>query len=142
MAFHYWEKPVDHERMAALRLLLSRLKAVARQKQAIPIVVYIPTATQVYSDLHSAESNPAFLEKLKKTPHNPSLSAIAGIARELDLELVNLLPDFKARAMQGSLLYSPFDTHWNLEGRRTAASVIGSHLGRRNLEDDRKLAAN
>ena len=53
----------------------------------------------------------------------------------LAMEVRNGAPHVTVRRMS-------FDTHWNLEGRRTAASVIGSHLGRRNLEDDRKLAAN
>jgi hypothetical protein len=35
---------------------------------------------------------------------------------------------FKNKAAEGHLLYYPFDTHWNVEGRRTAAAFIASHL--------------
>jgi hypothetical protein len=39
------------------------------------------------------------------------------------------------------LLYYPFDTHWNVEGRRTAAAFIASHLHGRKTGSDRASLA-
>ena len=128
MAFRYWERAVSDEQIASLRGVLSGLKSVSAKGGIVPVVVYIPTAIQVYGDLHSADSNRGFLKKLATAPDNPSLRAVARTAGDLDLQFVNLLPVFKMRAAQGRLLYYPFDTHWNVEGRKTAASVIGRYL--------------
>jgi acetyltransferase AlgX (SGNH hydrolase-like protein) len=128
MFFDYWEKEITNEQHTALKSIISQFKFICDGQHIIPILVYIPTATQVYAGLHSADSNSAYIERVKNMPGNPSLEALSIIASQLGVDLINLLPLFKDQASKGRLLYYPFDTHWNIEGRRTAASFIASYL--------------
>jgi hypothetical protein len=128
MVLHYWEEDVTDPQLTALRSIISEFKSISHSKGIIPILIYIPTATQVYAELYSAESNNQFINRVKNTKGNPSLDALMMIAGQLDLDLLNLLPVFKSEASKGRILYHSFDTHWNREGRQTAASFIASYL--------------
>jgi hypothetical protein len=128
MMFPRWEREITKREIMALRSILSEFKALCHENQIIPLVVYIPTATQVYADLYSPDSNSHFIARVMNHPANPSLQAIASLANELNIDLINLLPLFKKQAAEGNLLYYPFDTHWNVEGRRTAASFIAAYF--------------
>lgn len=130
MAFAYWEREVTGQQHSALKVILRELKTVADGQGIIPILVYVPTATQVHAGRYSHESSPQFVERVKSSRANPSLEALSRIAAELGIELANLLPTFEAQADRGHLLYYPFDTHWNVEGRRAAAAFVGSFLKR------------
>ena len=54
--------------------------------------------------------------------------AITTLAQRVELPLINLLPYFEQQAEVGSLLYYPFDTHWNAEGIQAAAEYIWHEL--------------
>jgi hypothetical protein len=129
MVFPHWEKEITTEQAQELRMILREFKSLASRNHFVPILVYIPTANQVYADFYSSKSNYQFINRVRSTPDNPSLRSIEGLAGELDLDFINLLPVFKRRAAEGQLIYYPFDTHWNVEGRRTAASFIAAYLG-------------
>jgi hypothetical protein len=129
MVFPRWETEVSTEQLTAIKSLLSEFKSLCYKHQIIPVLIYIPTATQVYARLYSTESNSHFIARLRSVPpDNPSLRTIASLATELGIDFINLLPVFQNKAADGSLIYYPFDTHWNVEGRRTAASFIASYL--------------
>lgn len=128
MFFDYWEKEVTNEQRTALKSIISQFKSICDSKHIIPILVYIPTASQVYAELSSNDSNAAYIDRVKNTLGNPSLEALEMIASQLEVDFINLLPLFQSQAHKGRLLYYPFDTHWNIEGRRTAASFLASYL--------------
>lgn len=127
-AFNYWERKIAAHEIESLRVILAEFKKLSEANQIVPIVVYIPTSSQVYADLYSEKSNDSFKRRIKATPGNPSLDAIQKLADELNIEVVNLLPVFKSEARNGKLLYYTFDTHWNIEGRKTAAKIVGNFL--------------
>jgi hypothetical protein len=128
MMFPRWEREITNQEITALRSILSEFKSICHKHQIIPLLIYIPTATQVYAELYSSDSNGQFIERVMNSLDNPSLHAIANLTTELHIDFINLLPVFKKKAADGHLLYHPFDTHWNLEGRRTAASFIASYF--------------
>jgi SGNH hydrolase-like domain, acetyltransferase AlgX len=124
----HWEETVPDAQLATLKSILSEFKSLSHGNRIVPILIYIPTATQVYAELYSPDSNHKFINKVTNATGDPSLAALTMIAGHLNLNLVNLLPVFKNQASKGRLLYYPFDTHWNREGRQIAASFIASYL--------------
>jgi SGNH hydrolase-like domain, acetyltransferase AlgX len=131
MVFSRWEKEVINEQLSAMKSIISEFKSICYENDIIPVLIYIPTATQVYAELYSPDSNSQFIDRVMNNPDNPSLQAIATLVTQLNIDFINLLPVFKQRAADGYLLYYPFDTHWNIEGRRTAASFIASYFEKR-----------
>jgi hypothetical protein len=128
MFFNHWEEGITDEEFISLKSIISKFKSVSYSRQITPILIYIPTATQVYAELYSTDSNSQFIDRVKKMSGNPSLEALTMIAKQLDLDFINLLPVFKSQANKGRLLYYPYDSHWNIEGRQIAASFIASYL--------------
>jgi len=58
--------------------------------------------------------------------------AIIQIAGEIQIQSINFRPYFKQLAAQGNMLYCPFDTHWNSEGRQTSVEFVADSLGWRS----------
>ena len=131
MVLSRWEKEVTNEQLRAINWIVSEFKSICDENEIVPLIIYIPTATQVYARFYSTDSNSEFIHRVKNTPDNPSLQAIASLAARLNIDFINLLPVFKEQAANGNLMYYPFDTHWNVEGRRTAASFVASYLDKR-----------
>jgi SGNH hydrolase-like domain, acetyltransferase AlgX len=50
------------------------------------------------------------------------------LAKQLNIPFIDLCPVFEASARDGKLLYYPFDTHWNSEGREVAAAFVAKTL--------------
>ena len=66
----------------------------------------------------------ALLDDAASSPQEPPvIRVIEEIASRQDVIFINLLPEFKARAEKGELLFYPFDTHWNSAGRQAADCV-------------------
>jgi hypothetical protein len=128
MAFNYWERNIQDEEVAALREILSEFQSLCRKNDIIPILIYIPTAIQVYADLVAPESGREFIDKVRQMPNNPSRETVLSIANEVDVEALDLLPVFKSEAARGRLLYYTFDSHWTADGRAVAASFVAQHL--------------
>src|SRR5262249_28164358 len=97
MVFAYWEKEVTNEQFTTLKAIISEFKTICDSERIIPILIYIPTATQVYAGLYSTDSNNQFIDKVKNIPGNPSLEALVMIANQLDVDLINLLPGKRSR---------------------------------------------
>lgn len=141
MVLPRWETEVTIQQLTAINSIVSEFNSICHEHGIVPVLIYIPTATQVYGRLHSKDSNSHFIERVRSAPDNPSLQAVASLAAELDMDFINLLPVFQEKADEGNLLYYPFDTHWNLEGRRTAAAFVASYLHRKDIGFDRTSSA-
>ncbi|MFC1853895.1 hypothetical protein ACFL27_27235, partial [candidate division CSSED10-310 bacterium] len=136
MRFGYWNAYASKDHLLQclefrrLRILLDVFKNHATSQGIIPLLLYIPTKAQIYGSFYSSDSGQLFLDKITKQLHyeNNSVDAVLEIAHDLDLKTLNLLPYFKQLASQGSLLYYPFDTHWNIVGREAAADFMASYF--------------
>ena len=137
MYFNYWNQHatstelLEREEWKRIRAIIAEFKSLAIQSMMVPIVVFIPTKLEVYGSLFNQHSGSRFLSKINEQLQfeiNTSES-LEAVCQEQRLQIVNLLPSFKALARQGEELYHPFDTHWNLTGRRIAAEVLAKSIG-------------
>ena len=136
MRFNYWNplKPAEDllrtDEWKAIGQLLKDYERLAAQHGIEPIVVFVPTKMEVYGSHYLESSNKQFVEKIEKQLQfeNNSHDAFLRLVQDTRLRLVDLLPVFRQEARAGKLLYYPFDTHWNIEGRRIAAKAIGDSL--------------
>ena len=115
----------------ALTTILQEFKAVATANGIVPVVVFIPTAAHIYADYSTAQSGANWLrlrDAQARGRANVEKSMIL-LTEELDLRLIDLAPAFDRAAAEGKLLYYPFDTHWNSEGRQVAAEVVAKAIG-------------
>lgn len=136
MRFMYWNAPkpteelLSAEEWKAVGQFLKEYERLAAQYGIVPIIVFVPTKIEVYGAQYVAESSPVFVEKIKTQLQfeNNSHEAFLRLVKETKLRLVDLLPAFKNQARAGKLLYYPFDSHWNVEGRRIAAEEISTAL--------------
>ena len=139
MAFTYWNQHVssrellERDEWKRIRAVLHQFKSVADEHRILPLVMFIPTKIEVYGRLFKEESGKTFLMKVGdqlKFDTNSS-DALEVICREEGIDLVNLLPRFRALAGQGNVLYFPFDTHWNRAGRKAAAEEVAEMIRNR-----------
>jgi hypothetical protein len=136
MRFNYWNplKPAEDllrtDEWKAIGQFLKDYERLAAQHGIQPIVVFVPTKMEVYGSQYLENSNKQFVDKIKKQLQfeNNSHDAFLHLMQDTRLRLVDLLPVFRQQARAGKLLYYPFDTHWNIEGRRIAAKAIGDSL--------------
>ena len=136
MRFNYWNslRPTEEllrgEEWKAIGQFLKDYERLAAQHGIQPIIVFVPTKIEVYGSQHLEKSNKQFLEKIKTQLEyeNNSHDAFLHLIKDTNLRLVDLLPEFREQAKSGKLLYYPFDTHWNIEGRRIAAKLISDSL--------------
>jgi hypothetical protein len=113
-----------------LRRLLSEFRATSLQYGIAPVLVFLPTKFQIYASHATPGSGARFRELLDGWGgfRSSSREAFARLAQELELPLIDVTPEFEARADRGELLYYPFDTHWNSAGRQAAAEYIATQL--------------
>ena len=136
MRFAYWNplKPAEDllrtDEWKAIGQFLKDYERLATQHGIQPVVVFVPTKMEVYGSQYLENNNKQFVEKIKKQLQfeNNSHDAFLHLMQDTRLRLVDLLPEFRQQARAGKLLYYPFDTHWNIEGRRIAAKAIGDSL--------------
>jgi hypothetical protein len=106
-----------------LTRLLAEFKAVAMANKIVPVVLHIPTATHIYAE-HSTVDSGARWRKVRSQQIAARANleqAMIGLTKDLGIPLIDLCPVFSAAAESGKLLYYPFDTHWNSDGRQLAA---------------------
>lgn len=136
MRFAYHTDPREPDELLrsgdwrTLRTLLLGFHQASRELDMTPLVLFIPTKYRIYGPLATQGSGAGFLAlRRQQPPSAPSArGALARLAEELGLELVDLTPDFAERAERGELLYAPFDTHWNAAGRQAAAERVTRRL--------------
>jgi hypothetical protein len=115
----------------ALHGLMEEARSISARFGARPIFVYVPTKAEAYADLISPESGRRVRELLPQQRRLNSVraEAMATLAHDVGVCFVDLLPHFQRLAARGELLYHPFDTHWNRNGRTEAASLVAGALG-------------
>ena len=113
-----------------LRSILIEFRDLARAHQIVPMIVFIPLAAHIYAEYSTAASGANWLKVREEqiAAAGNAEKAMIRLARELQIELIDLTPAFKAKAKAGRVLYYTYDQHWNSEGRETAAAVITEAL--------------
>jgi PAS domain S-box-containing protein len=138
----------------ALEKILVEFKAVSEQNHIVPLLLYIPGASEIYAEYSTRESGANWLrvrDSLIATSGSNEQAA-RSLAKKLGIELISLFPAYKEAARRGKMLYYQLDSHWNAEGREIAARVTAKALRaaglvgetpdrrkRKGLEKDRKL---
>jgi hypothetical protein len=118
------------EEWAHLRTILSEFKAVCRRNGIKPVVLYIPSATEVYAKYSTNESGTGWRHlRLKQIAAAGNLqTAFARLAGELKLDLIDITPVFQEAAERGQVVYYSSDSHWNADGRELAARFVAEQL--------------
>lgn len=114
------------------RQLLTRARRLAAEDGAQTAVFLIPLFIQV-----SPEQLAAFLAAQRLQASETSLDQPQALvaqwgARE-GVQVIDLLPDFRAAARDGSSLYLVEDGHWNRAGHALGAEVVARELLERGL---------
>jgi hypothetical protein len=110
----------------ALHALLTEFHDLCRAAGILPVLLYIPSKSQVYAEYATVPSGRQFMQATaRQHPIRTNMvAALTTLAQQVELPLINLLPAFEQHAAAGRLLYYPFDTHWNGEGIQAAAASI------------------
>jgi hypothetical protein len=127
------DKLRDTEEFRTIERFFTRFREVCQQNGIAPIIVYIPTALQVYAPYTTLGSGSEWLHLRDRqlAVRQNTESAIKGIAEKSRLEFISLTPLFEAAAAKGIMLYYALDEHWNSEGREIAADYIARLLKER-----------
>ena len=131
MVFGDWNPEGSAEQLLAtaewqaLHALLTEFHHLCRAEGILPVLLYIPSKSQVYAEYATAHSGHRFLQAAaRQRPIRTNMvAAITTLAQQVELPLINLLPYFEQQAEAGRLLYYPFDTHWSGEGIQAAADI-------------------
>jgi hypothetical protein len=134
--FRYVDLPLSVEMLEAdrewkiLKDVLIEFKKLCHENRIRPVLVFIPSKIQIYKDYLTAESGKQVqqLKHQQNRYHLNSEKAFLSLSRELNLDVINLVPHFQQLARQGKLLYYPFDNHWNSYGIQEAGKIIGHYL--------------
>jgi hypothetical protein len=138
MGFGHWnptgtpDELLNRNEWVTLRMLIANFKGVCYQHEILPVVVYIPHKTEVYAEMISDQSGRNVRNRLANqlASMDNSVTAFRRITAELSIDLLDLTATFREAAGKGTLLYFPFDTHWNPRGRLMAAQLIANELRR------------
>jgi hypothetical protein len=136
MVFGEWNPEGSAEQLLvtaewqALHALLTEFHHLCRASGILPVLLYIPSKSQVYAEYATAHSGRRFLQAAaRQRPIRTNMvTAITTLAQQVELPLINLLPAFEQQAEAGRLLYYPFDSHWSGEGIQAAADYIWQAL--------------
>jgi SGNH hydrolase-like domain, acetyltransferase AlgX len=132
MVFGEWNPEGSAEQLLAtaewqaLYALLTEFHLLCRAEGILPVLLYIPSKSQVYAEYVTAHSGHRFVQAAarQRRIRTNMVAAITTLAQQIELPLINLLPSFEQQTEAGRLLYYPFDTHWNGEGIQAAADYI------------------
>ena len=124
------EQLLATEAWQALHALLTEFQHLCRTSGILPVLLYLPTKSQVYTEYATEHSGRRFLQAVaRQRPIRTHMAeAITTLAQRVELPLINLLPHFERQAEAGKLLYYPFDEHWNAAGVQAAAEYIWQEL--------------
>ena len=114
----------------AMEKILAEFKHLSEQNQIVPVLVYIPAQTEIYSEYSTLNSGANWLaiRESQIATSGSNEEAARRLAAKVGIQLINLRPAFKQAARQGKLLYYRLDSHWNDEGREIAAKVTAEAL--------------
>ena len=112
------------------RQILVAFKELSEENQIVPLLLYIPAVTEIYSEYITPQSGTNWLrvrESLIATQSTDE-EAARRLAAKVGIEMISLRSAYQQAARQGKLVYYPLDIHWNEEGRKIAASVTAEAL--------------
>ena len=137
-ADRHWARSTDDllrsPEWRALEKVLVAFKQISEENQIVPLMVYIPVATEIYAEYSTLESGANWLGLRESyiATSSSNEEAARKLAANVGIELISLLPAFKRAARQGELVYYRLDSHWNAEGREIAATVTAEALKARS----------
>ena len=110
--------------------ILAAFKELSEENQIVPLLLYIPSVTEIYSEYIAPQSGTNWLRLRESLIATKSADEEAArrLAAKVGIEMISLHPAFQQAARQGNLVYYPLDMHWNKEGRKIAASVTAEAL--------------
>jgi hypothetical protein len=114
----------------AFHALLTEFHHLCRAEGILPVLLYIPSKSQVYAEYVTPHSGSRIVQAVaRQRPIRTNMvEALTTLAQQVELPLINLLPSFEQQTDAGRLLYYPFDTHWSGEGIQAAADYIWQEL--------------
>ena len=114
----------------ALKDILTDFRMICLEHGVTPILMYIPIASHIYAEYSTAQSGERWLQirEGQIAAKTNTENAVTTLTHAVSMELISLSPVFEAAAKEGKLLYYPFDTHWNSEGRAAAAAYVADIL--------------
>jgi len=118
------------EEWKELRTILAQFRDVCASNEIVPVIMYIPMAAHIYAEYSTAQSGKNWL-RIREQQINAKRNledAMMTLGRELDIQLINLVPVFERAAKEEKMLYHNLDTHWNSEGREVAARFVAETL--------------
>jgi hypothetical protein len=113
-----------------LRNILEAFNSICQKHEITPIVLYIPDAANIYAQYITAESGTNWRNRRHEQVEARANmeEAVTAVAKKLNIAFISLTPSFEAAAREGAMLYYPFDSHWNSQGREIAAAVVSQFL--------------
>lgn len=105
------------------RTALLQTRAQVEQNGAELIIIIVPSKEQVYWEQ---------FQQVATFPPGYNIDQLVAPLLELcsqaQLHCIDLTGPFRAEAKLGDQLYFPVDIHWNVQGHRLAARIIGNYL--------------
>ena len=116
----------------ALERVIIQFKELSESHGSIPLLLYIPGATEIYSRYSTLESGAQWLAMRGAmiATGGSNGEATRTIAARVGVELIDLRPAFEEAARHGQLVYYRLDSHWNAKGREIAAEITAQALKR------------
>lgn len=113
-----------------LRTILREFKALSIEHSITPILLYIPASPQIYAEYTTKDSGTGWLAVRDQqiVSKRNSTNAIIELSSESGIALINLVPVYEAAARKGQMVYEPFNSHWNAQGRMIAAQWVAHEI--------------
>jgi len=113
-----------------LKKILIEFKRLSKENHIVPVIVYIPVATEVYAEFSTLDSGANWLRDRQSqiASRNSNEEAAERLAARVGIDLISFTPAFRQAARRGELLYYSLDSHWNTAGRQIAARVTAEAL--------------
>jgi hypothetical protein len=114
----------------ALEWILRDVSDICATHKITPVVVYIPSASQVYAPFSTPSSGGNWLRHRAQEIAVPkeTEAAVARLVAAAGIDFISLSNAFQSAANEGELLYYPLDPHWNSRGQELAATLVADVL--------------
>ena len=113
-----------------LRSILIEFKRITTEREIRALILNIPRSATVYAQYSTEKSGKDWRATMagQITRTRNTENALLSLAKELDVEIINLRELYEKAAQEGRVVYEQIDTHWNLEGRELAAEFVVKRL--------------
>jgi SGNH hydrolase-like domain, acetyltransferase AlgX len=126
------EQMLATEEFRAIAKFFGEFRDVCTANHIKPVIMYIPTALQIYAPYTTAATGSHWLAMRDQqiAVRENIENAITVLANETRVDLITLTPVFNRAAAEGKMLYYSLDAHWNAEGREIAARFVAAALNK------------